>query len=102
MGYDPLPKGKKAWDLWKEAAPNGESPEEVQKRVDDLVQWVKEKHASGEAGDVLIVSHGHISQALVKRWCGLEMTWKGVEMLTPGGIGILRCVSWPFLGERRK
>jgi len=39
--------------------------------------------------DVLLVAHGHILRAFVKRWLGYEMDFPLMLMVEPGGVGIL-------------
>jgi broad specificity phosphatase PhoE len=44
----------------------------------------------GEApADILLVAHGHLLRAFVKRWLGYEMEFPLSLMLEPGGVGIL-------------
>lgn len=42
------------------------------------------------ACDVVIVSHGHLLRAFVKRWLQYPMDMRLPLMLEPGGIGVLR------------
>jgi len=52
------------WNLWREGAPNGESPAQVQRRLDTLlVELSRPQHH----GNVLIFAHGHVLQALALR-----------------------------------
>lgn len=46
----------------------------------------------GEPGpaDVVLVAHGHILRAFVKRWLGRPLDFPLSLMLEPGAIGILR------------
>lgn len=43
----------------------------------------------GEPADVLLVAHGHILRAFVKRWLGYPLDFKLLLMLEPGGVGIV-------------
>jgi sedoheptulose-bisphosphatase len=83
-----------------------EGPEDVRRRVDAVIKevvgmqgrWMKERKNGGTDGttnsvggreqgcDVLIVAHGHILRAMVKRWLKLEMGSKVEMMLEPGGV----------------
>jgi len=59
------------WNLWRDGAPNGESPAQVQRRLDTLlVELSRPQHH----GNVLIFAHGHVLQALALRWVGVELT----------------------------
>ncbi|KAG8625673.1 hypothetical protein KVT40_006074 [Elsinoe batatas] len=40
-------------------------------------------------GNVILVAHGLILRALVKRWLGYPLDLKLEMMLSPGGIGVL-------------
>lgn len=48
----------------------------------------------GEPGpaDVVLVAHGHILRAFVKRWLGHPLDFPLSLMLEPGAIGILRYI----------
>lgn len=93
---------ERAWDIWKDGTEGegGEAPEDVQRRVDRVIDEImtlqrpflkgaKESSAKHDAPrDVLVVAHGHILRAFVKRWVGLELNSDvGIEMmLEPGGV----------------
>lgn len=57
------------WELFRDGAPGGESPQEVSARADRVVRRVR---AAG--GDVLVFSSGHFIRVLATRWLGLEPT----------------------------
>lgn len=91
---------EREWDIWKDGTEGkgGEMPSDVQIRVDRVIgevvalqgKYLRDaKEGILEAGrrrDVLIVAHGHILRAFVKRWLGLHMA-TGIEMmLDPGGV----------------
>lgn len=59
------------WDLWRDGAPGGESPEQMSARMDRVVDELLETCASG--GDVLVFAHGHSLTALTIRWLGLPI-----------------------------
>ncbi|GAA3648001.1 histidine phosphatase family protein [Nocardioides ginsengisoli] len=56
------------WSLWTDGCPGGETPEQVEKRVDRVVD-----HIRLTGGDVLIFAHGHVLRALTARWLGLPV-----------------------------
>ena len=79
-----------AWDIWRDGCPGGESPQDVMKRLDRLIEdlrlrWHRPIFEGKEkgAGDVLVVAHGHILRAFAMRWIGRELT-EGVSLLLEG------------------
>jgi broad specificity phosphatase PhoE len=77
---------------------NIRSAQQVTDRLDDLIKEIKsiqQNHMHGEPGpaDVVLVAHGHLLRAFVKRWLGYPMEFPLSLMLPPGGIGVLRCVK---------
>jgi broad specificity phosphatase PhoE len=69
------------------------SAEEVTIRLDSLISEIHFLHAPnmhGEAPcDVVLVAHGHILRAFVKRWLKYPMEFPLSLMLEPGAVGIL-------------
>lgn len=59
------------WELWQHGTPGGESPEQVARRADRLVDELSSM--SAEDGDVLVFGHGHQLRALAVRWIGLPI-----------------------------
>jgi broad specificity phosphatase PhoE len=55
------------WQLFRDGAPGGESPEQVGARADRVVQRIR-----AVPGNVLIFSSGHFIRVLTARWLGLE------------------------------
>ncbi len=49
------------WNLWRDGAPNGESPAQVQRRFDTLLVELSRPE---RRGNVLVFAHGHVLQAL--------------------------------------
>lgn len=39
--------------------------------------------------DIVLVAHGHLLRAFVKRWLGYPMEFPLAMMLEPGGVGVL-------------
>ncbi|MFU8840625.1 MAG: histidine phosphatase family protein [Nitriliruptoraceae bacterium] len=56
------------WELYRDGAPGGESPEQVAVRVDALLAELVELCRAG--GHALLFSHGHLLRALAARWVG--------------------------------
>lgn len=87
-----------SWDIWRDGCPGGESPEQIIKRVDALIQEIREKyhkHVIGKPmsethgkGDVMVVGHGHILRAFAIRWIGKPLT-ETAFIMEAGGVGTL-------------
>lgn len=54
------------WELFRDGAPGGETPEQVGARADRVIQRVRNVD-----GDVLLFSSGHFIRVLTARWLGL-------------------------------
>lgn len=54
------------WDLWRDGAPGGETPDEVRARVDRVIE-----RALAAGGDVALFAHGHVLRILGARWIRL-------------------------------
>ena len=57
------------WSVWSDGSPGGESPEQVSRRADEVVQRLRDIE-----GDVLVFSHGHFLRALAARWLDQPIT----------------------------
>lgn len=60
------------WDLWQHGAPRGESPTDVMRRIDSVIDDLLDTCARG--GDVLVFAHRHSLTALTIRWLGLPIS----------------------------
>ncbi|KAE8349240.1 histidine phosphatase superfamily [Aspergillus coremiiformis] len=81
------------WDIWRDGCEGGESPQLVAERLDRLI-WqireIQEPYMDGsKAVDVVLVAHGLILRAFVKRWLRYSLDTPLPMMLSPGAIGIL-------------
>jgi probable phosphoglycerate mutase len=56
------------WDIFQDGAPNGESPQQVQVRVDRLIGRLGQL-----TGNVAIFTNGHLGRAIGARWIKLTM-----------------------------
>lgn len=93
--------GEGVWDIWRDGCPGGESPGDIEKRLDGVISEIREKfhrpHMEGTAakdgscGDVLVLAHGHILRAFAMRWVGKPLTDTAL-LLEAGGVGTLRYV----------
>jgi broad specificity phosphatase PhoE len=54
------------WDLFRDGAPGGESPDDIGRRADRVVERVR-----SVAGDVLLFSSGHFIRVFTARWLRL-------------------------------
>lgn len=72
------------WLLWRDGAPGGESPEQVQARADTLVRELQSRPAA--PANVLVFAHGHLLQALALRWVGVALTDGPLFALDTGSI----------------
>src|SRR5262245_57945879 len=54
------------WQLFRDGAPGGESPEQVGARADHVIERLR-----GISGDVLLFSSGHFIRVLTARWLTL-------------------------------
>ncbi|KAG7291525.1 hypothetical protein NEMBOFW57_001544 [Staphylotrichum longicolle] len=86
------------WDIWRDGCPGGESPTDISKRLDRLIEQIREKwhgpvmgkgKAEGVNGDVLIVAHGHILRAFAQRWARQSLHGGPTFLLEAGGVGTL-------------
>ncbi len=67
--------------------------EHMTARLDSLIEDIHAIQAPNLHGevpaDILLVAHGHILRAFVKRWLKYTMDFPLALMLEPGGVGIL-------------
>lgn len=72
------------WTIFINGAPNGETPEQVAKRADMLIEkWTKDKK------NVLLFSHAHFLRTLAARWIELPPTCGRLLGLTVASISVL-------------
>ena len=78
------------WDIWRDGCEGGEAPEQVQDRLDGLIAKIREVQGPNVGGgvpcDVVVVGHGHILRAFVKRWLEFPLEFPLSMMLEPGGV----------------
>jgi len=83
------------WDIWRDGCEGGESPEDVTKRLDELIRELRDKYHRGRFGkdgkpnDVLIVAHGHVLRSFAARWVGKRLEENPSLILEAGGVGTL-------------
>ena len=83
------------WDIWYDGCPGGESPQDIEKRVDSLIKDIGKIHKKAveddKSGDVLCVAHAHILRSFTARWLGLPVASGRHFLLDAGGVGVLWC-----------
>src|SRR5262249_31348222 len=57
------------WMIFTDGGPGGESPEQVESRIDRVISRVRRTQ-----GHVALFSHGHLLRAFAARWIGLRAT----------------------------
>jgi len=72
------------WTVWSHPSPNGETAEQVARRLDRVVG-----KARVHGGRVLVFGHGHASRALACRWLGLPVTEGRMFKLDTATVSVL-------------
>jgi probable phosphoglycerate mutase len=72
------------WWLWRDGCPGGESPADVERRADAVLERLR-----GVDGNSIVFAHGHILRVLAARWVGLEVAAGARLALSPGSISVL-------------
>lgn len=72
------------WELFRDGAPDGESPEQVAARAERFLASV-----SAIDGDVVAFSSGHIIRMIAARWLGLEPYMARGFYTATASVGIL-------------
>jgi broad specificity phosphatase PhoE len=74
------------WNLWTDGAPGGETAEQIQQRIDRLLDRVA---GLLDSGDVALVAHGHSLRVVGARWIGLPASVGGLLRLDTATISVL-------------
>lgn len=84
---------EREWDIWRDGTEGdgGELPKSVAARLDSLISDItalqgKALEDGNRISDVMVVAHGHILRAFVKRWLALPLESGLNLMLEPGGV----------------
>jgi len=72
------------WQLFRDGAPGGESPEQVGARADRVIERMR-----SIAGDVLLFSSGHFMRVLAARWLALNPDGGRYFLLNPASLSAL-------------
>lgn len=72
------------WEVWTGPTPDGESGDEVEERLDRVIDRVLRAD-----GDVVVFSHGHLSRALAARWIGQPLRLGASLQLGTAAVSVL-------------
>lgn len=72
------------WELFRDGAPDGESPEQVTARVDRLLAKIKRLD-----GNVILFAHGHILRSIGARWINYPIALGGSLLLGTATLCVL-------------
>jgi len=72
------------WNLFRDGAPNGETPLQMSERVNRLIARLRTLD-----GNVALFSHGHLCRVLAGRWIGLSVQRSERLLLNTAAISIL-------------
>jgi probable phosphoglycerate mutase len=72
------------WVVFRDGCPGGESPEEVQGRVDRVIARIR-----AAQGDVCAFAHGHLLRVLGVRWIDLPVTAGRHVAAATASVGVL-------------
>jgi broad specificity phosphatase PhoE len=76
------------WDIWEDGCPEGEMPQEVGHRADQLIERLVQHH-----GKVALFAHGQFGRVLAARWIGLPVTQGKHFAIDPASVSILSSES---------
>jgi len=77
-------KSRPDWNLFRDGAPHGETPDQISTRADRFIA-----HVSELEGNVALFSHGHFARVLAARWIGLSVRQAEHLLLNTASLGIL-------------
>ena len=72
------------WFIFKDGCPNGESPDQIAARCDEMIEKVKAIN-----GNVLLFAHAHILRMFATRWLGLPPQEGRLYFLSTASLSIL-------------
>ena len=72
------------WELFRDGCPGGETPEQMAKRVDALIEELREL-----GGNTLLFGHGHCFRSLVARFLNLSIRYATNLRLDAGTVSIV-------------
>jgi broad specificity phosphatase PhoE len=72
------------WELFRDGSPGGETPRQVEERIDALLEYVESLGSS-----VLLFGHGHCMRAIGARFLRLPVMFGAHLRLDPSSVSIL-------------
>ena len=72
------------WMVFRDGCPEGETPEQVGRRVDRVIERVR-----AVDGDIAVFAHGHVLRVLGARWIGLPPEQGQRFLLDTGTLSVL-------------
>jgi broad specificity phosphatase PhoE len=73
-----------SWMIFTDGCPGGESPDEIQARIDRVIKKVR-----AVEGDVALFAHGHFLRCFGARWLGLRAEEGRFFLLDPATVSVL-------------
>lgn len=83
------------WSLWDDGCPDGESPDQVGVRADQVLALAAYRDPSAGAiqaqaqKPAILFAHGHILRVVSARWIGLGVAGGSRLVLRPAALGVL-------------
>lgn len=81
------------WSIWRDGCENGEMPDQVAARLDQLVDEIvsiqRKAMEENRHSEILIIAHGHILRCLTLRWVKRPICENPSFILEAGGVGVL-------------
>ena len=74
------------WMIFTDGCPGGESPEQVEARIDRVIARIRAVAAGGNAA---VFAHGHLIRAFAARWLGLRAAEGRFFLLDPATVNVL-------------
>jgi probable phosphoglycerate mutase len=73
-----------SWMIFRDGCPGGESPKEIQARIDRVIKKVRSVE-----GEVALFSHGHFLRSFGARWLGLGAEDGAFFLLDPATVSVM-------------
>ena len=73
-----------SWMIFRDGCPGGESPKEIQARIDRVIKKVR-----AVEGEVALFSHGHFLRSFGARWLGLPAEDGVFFLLDPATVSVV-------------
>jgi probable phosphoglycerate mutase len=77
---------KPGWMIFTDGCPGGESPDQVEARIDRVIARIRSIAASG---NVAVFSHGHLIRTFAARWLGLRAAEGRFFLLDPATVNVM-------------